>query len=120
MKLLRVLEQREVTKIGAIRPRSIDIRVIAATNRDIEAEVARGAFRRDLYYRLAAVTVVIPPRRDRRDEILGLASLFIAQATTDGRREPPRISLDAREILELYAWPGSRPRACSASHGARW
>jgi two-component system response regulator AtoC len=107
VKLLRVLEQREVTKIGAIRPRSIDVRVIAATNRDIEAEVARGAFRRDLYYRLAAVTVVIPPLRERREEILGLANLFIAQATTDGRREPPRLSREAREILEAYAWPGN-------------
>ena len=107
VKLLRVLEQREVTKIGAIRPRSIDVRIIAATNRDIEAEVARGAFRRDLYYRLAAVTVVIPPLRERREEILGLANLFIAQATTDGRREPPRLSFEAREILEAYAWPGN-------------
>jgi two-component system response regulator AtoC len=107
VKLLRVLEAREVTKIGAIRPRSIDVRIIAATNRDIEAEVARGAFRSDLYYRLAAVTVVIPPLRDRRDEILGLANFFIAQATTDGRREPPRLSLAARDILEAYAWPGN-------------
>ncbi|MDB4997833.1 MAG: hypothetical protein JWM74_5265 [Myxococcaceae bacterium] len=111
VKLLRVLEQKQVMKIGALRPRSIDVRFIAATNRDLEAEVSRGAFRRDLYYRLAAATVMIPPLRERRHEIVGLAGRFIAQAHTpvDGRegREVPRLSAEAREVLESYAWPGN-------------
>jgi DNA-binding NtrC family response regulator/pSer/pThr/pTyr-binding forkhead associated (FHA) protein len=108
VKLLRVLEQKQVMKIGALRPRSIDVRFIAATNRDLEAEVARGAFRRDLYYRLAAATVMIPPLRDRRDEIVGLAQRFIAHVHSgaDGR-EMPRLSAESREILESYAWPGN-------------
>ena len=108
VKLLRVLEQKQVMKIGALRPRSIDVRFIAATNRDLEAEVSRGAFRRDLYYRLAAATVMIPPLRERQHEIVGLANRFIAQAHNAAEgREVPRLSAEAREVLETYAWPGN-------------
>ena len=108
VKLLRVLEQKEVMKIGAVRPRSIDVRFIAATNRDLEAEVMRGAFRRDLYYRLAAATVVIPPLRERRDEIIGLANLFIAQScANEGLRAPPQLSAESEAVLQEYTWPGN-------------
>lgn len=107
-KLLRVLEQKEVLKIGALRPRSIDVRFIAATNRDLEAEVTRGAFRRDLYYRLAAETVLIPPLRERPHEIAGLAALFIAQSTSgSASRRVPRLTGEALSILESYTWPGN-------------
>jgi transcriptional regulator with PAS, ATPase and Fis domain len=108
VKLLRVLEQKEVLRIGAVRPRVVDVRFIAATNRDLEAEVTRGAFRRDLFYRLAAETVVIPPLRARRSEIVPLAERFIAhnRALADGRPRP-RLSPEARAILEAYAWPGN-------------
>jgi DNA-binding NtrC family response regulator len=108
VKLLRVLEHKEVMKIGAVRPRSIDVRFIAATNRDLEAEVTRGAFRRDLYYRLAGATVSIPPLRERADEILGLASLFIAQSAAAERMNcAPRLSDEARDVLVSYNWPGN-------------
>jgi transcriptional regulator with PAS, ATPase and Fis domain len=108
VKLLRVLEQKEVLRIGAVRPRAVDVRFISATNRDLEAEVTRGAFRRDLYYRLAAETVVIPPLRARRPEIVPLAERFIAhnRALEDGRPRP-HLSDQARAILEAYAWPGN-------------
>ena len=78
-KLLRVIETREVTRLGSVRPRRIDVRFIAATNRDLEAEVGRGAFRQDLYFRLAGITLTIPPLRERVDEIRQLAELFARQ-----------------------------------------
>ena len=106
-KLLRVLEQRQVLRIGAVRPRTIDVRLIAATNRDLENEVARGNFRRDLYYRLAATTVVIPPLRERRGEILGLARLFVEHYAARARRKPPRMGPDAHDALLNYTWPGN-------------
>jgi DNA-binding NtrC family response regulator len=107
VKLLRVLEHKQVMRIGAVRPRSVDVRFIAATNRDLEQEVARGAFRRDLYYRLAATTVMIPPLRERREEIVGLANHFITQTSANEGKTPPRLTTEAREILEAYAWPGN-------------
>jgi two-component system, NtrC family, response regulator AtoC len=75
-KLLRVLETREVTRLGSVRPRRVDLRFIAATNRDLETEIGRGSFRQDLYFRLAGITLTIPPLRDRLDEIRPLAETF--------------------------------------------
>lgn len=107
-KLLRVLEQRQVLRIGAVRPRNIDVRFIAATNRDLEAEVARGAFRRDLYYRLAGTTIVLPPLRERQAEIRGLADQFIEQwCIREGNERRPKLSKEALKWLEEYAWPGN-------------
>ena len=77
-KLLRVIETREVTRLGSVRPHRIDVRFIAATNRDLEAEVARGAFRADLYFRLNGITLTIPPLRSRLEEIRPLAETFAA------------------------------------------
>src|SRR6185503_6105666 len=76
VKLLRVIEERQVLRVGGLKPRPIDVRFIAATNRDLEVEVARGAFRQDLFFRLNGVTLVVPPLRDRVSEIEALARLF--------------------------------------------
>jgi len=108
VKLLRVLEDRKVMRVGGIKPTRIDVRFVAATNRDVETEVARGRFRQDLYFRLAGITLTIPPLRERVDEIAGLARLFLDQASGNlGRTEPLRLSRDALRLLEGYAWPGN-------------
>ncbi len=99
-KLLRVLEQREVLRVGALKPRAIDVRFVSATNRDLEAESAAGRFRQDLYFRLNGVTVTIPPLRERRAEILPLAKSFIGAAE-------PALSPEAAALLERYRWPGN-------------
>jgi DNA-binding NtrC family response regulator len=106
-KLLRVLETREVTRLGSVRPRRIDLRFIAATNRDLEAEVARGTFRQDLYFRFAGITLVIPPLRERLDEIRPLAETFAAQICRDLGRAPPIFPAPILMLLESYAWPGN-------------
>jgi pSer/pThr/pTyr-binding forkhead associated (FHA) protein len=90
-KLLRVLEEREVRRLGAVRSRVIDVRFIAATNRDLKLDIDAGRFRRDLHYRLNGITLSIPPLRERADEIEGLARAFVAQAAqTAGYRSVPR------------------------------
>jgi two-component system response regulator AtoC len=106
-KILRVIEQREVVRLGAVRARAIDVRFLSATNRDLQLEVSRGAFRSDLYFRLAAVTVMIPPLRDRNGEIVDLATAFLAQFAEHAGRRPPHLSYEAREALERYDWPGN-------------
>jgi DNA-binding NtrC family response regulator len=106
-KLLRVLEQREVTRVGALRPRPIDVRFVAATNRDLEAEVAASRFRQDLYFRLNGIALTLPPLRDRVDEIEPLCALFVAQACRAMGRAPTRIDAEAMALMKRYAWPGN-------------
>jgi DNA-binding NtrC family response regulator len=107
-KLLRVIETREVLPVGGLKARPIDVRFIAATNRDLEAEIDRGAFRRDLFFRLNGITLMIPPLRERRSEIASLASAFVRQAAESwGRKGIPSFSEAARDLLEGYAWPGN-------------
>jgi transcriptional regulator with GAF, ATPase, and Fis domain len=107
-KLLRVIDQREVMRLGTTTPHAIDVRFLAATNKDLEAEVLRGAFREDLFYRLNAAQIVIPPLRSRRDEIAPLARTFVADACKQmGRADRPRLSGRAIALLEAYAWPGN-------------
>ena len=106
-KLLRVLEQREVLRVGAVRPRAIDVRFVAATNRDLEQEIVRGRFRQDLYYRLNGFSLVIPPLRQRADEIEPLARHFISLSCRQLRRKPLDIAPDAVEALLAYEWPGN-------------
>jgi DNA-binding NtrC family response regulator len=107
-KLLRVIDRREVMRLGTTMPRAIDVRFIAATNRDLEAEVARGTFREDLFYRLNAAQITIPPLRQRRDEIGPLARTFVSIACRQaGRSTEPRISQEALALLLGYAWPGN-------------
>jgi two-component system, NtrC family, response regulator AtoC len=105
--LLVVLERREVLPVGAVRPRQIDVRFIAATNRNLLEDVAAGAFRRDLYHRLNGVTLEVPPLRERVTEIEGLARQFAHRAATSIRRTPPAISAEVLAALRAYAWPGN-------------
>lgn len=107
-KLLRVLENRQILRLGSVQPRTIDVRFIAATNRDPEAEVHKGSFRRDLYYRLAGIVLTLPPLRDRRSEIVPLAQRFLAAACRRANRSPvPALSPDAAALLQSYPWPGN-------------
>jgi two-component system response regulator AtoC len=106
-KLLRVIETREVQPIGALKPRAINVRFIAATNRNLEADIGAGKFRQDLYYRLNGITLNIPPLRERRSEILPLVRSFLAQFARESERTPPDVSPDAARLLESYPWPGN-------------
>ena len=107
VKLLRVLEDRQVTRVGALRGRQIDVRFVAATNRDLEEEVARGAFREDLYYRISGISIVIPPLRERVGEIAGLARLFAAQAARQSGWGEPELTSGALAAMAAYSWPGN-------------
>jgi transcriptional regulator with PAS, ATPase and Fis domain len=107
-KLLRILEDREVRRIGSLRPRHVDLRVVACTNRDLEAESEQGGFRRDLYFRLAGISIVIPPLRERTGEIEGLAREFLEQAAqSTGQRPAPVLTSEALVALRRYPWPGN-------------
>jgi two-component system response regulator AtoC len=106
-KLLRVLETREVARLGSVKPRKIDVRFLAATNRILEVEIERGAFRRDLYFRLNGITLTIPPLRARVGEIRRLAETFVQQASRDLGRPEPAIPPRVLTLLEAYSWPGN-------------
>jgi two-component system response regulator AtoC len=107
VKLLRVLESREVRRIGGLEARTLDVRFVAATHRDLRQLAASGAFRQDLFYRLNGMTVFIPPLRERRDEIPGLVSEFIAGACRAGGRAPLAIEPEALRLLQQHGWPGN-------------
>jgi two-component system, NtrC family, response regulator AtoC len=107
-KLLRVLEDSQVRRVGGLSARTIDVRIIAATHRDLESESAGGGFRKDLYFRLNGVAIDIPPLRDRPDEIAPLARAFVERAATRARRaQAPVVSPAAMAALAAYAWPGN-------------
>jgi transcriptional regulator with GAF, ATPase, and Fis domain len=105
--LLRVIERNEIRRIGARETRSVDVRVIAATNRDLEAEVARGAFRRDLFFRLNVVPLYLPPLRERREDIPELVEHVLAELRPRLGRPGLRVHQDALEALVLDPWPGN-------------
>ena len=107
VKVLRVIENREVRRIGGLDVRAIDVRFISATNRDLRAQVAKGVFRQDLFYRLNGITVRIPPLRQRRDEIPALASEFVAYEC--GRSNRPTLAVDpvALRFLQQQPWSGN-------------
>jgi len=106
-KLLRVLETREVARLGSVKPRKIDVRFLAATNRNLDAEVERGTFRADLFFRLNGITLTIPPLRARVGEIPRLAQTFVQQICRELGRTEPRIPLEVMGLLEAYSWPGN-------------
>jgi transcriptional regulator with PAS, ATPase and Fis domain len=107
VKLLRVLQQREVIPVGATEAKPVQARVLAATNRDLEEEMKRGNFRSDLYYRLNVISIVLPPLRDRPEDIAILAGAFLQRAG-EARGEPPRtLEPDALDALRRYSWPGN-------------
>ncbi len=106
-KLLHVLEHNEVMRVGAVKPRPIDVRFLAATNRNLESLVADGHFRRDLYFRLAGVPLHVPSLRERTDEIPAMARAFIEEACARPKRAAPEISTEAMARLVANRWPGN-------------
>jgi len=106
-KLLRVLERKVITRVGGTTEVATDARLIAATHRDLEADVRSGKFRQDLLFRIGGFTIVIPPLRDRQREIVPLAELFARTTAAEQGRPVPMIAQDAREVLAGYAWPGN-------------
>jgi DNA-binding NtrC family response regulator len=107
VKLLRVLEEREFMRVGGSAPIKVDVRVIAATNKDLEEEVRGGRFRRDLYYRLAVLSIRMPPLRERREDIPLLIHHFVQEFCRENDREFVGITDEAMEILQNYDWPGN-------------
>ncbi|HEY6005866.1 MAG TPA: sigma-54-dependent Fis family transcriptional regulator [Anaeromyxobacter sp.] len=107
VRLLRVLQERVIERVGGTEPISVDVRVVAATNRDLEEMVARGTFRADLYYRLAVFPVELPPLRERREEIRPLVTHFLARHAAAMNRRPPRVPEDVWLALEAHDWPGN-------------
>jgi two-component system response regulator HydG len=107
VKLLRVLQQREVIPVGATETIPIETRLIAATNRDLEAEMKTGRFRSDLFYRLNVIQIHLPPLRERRDDIPLLVERFLGALATGRREAPKRLSPEVTELLQEYAWPGN-------------
>ncbi len=107
VKLLRVLEDRRLSRLGAVTPRELDVRFISATHRDLRAAVAAGSFREDLYYRLSGITLAIPPLRERLAELAGLVEQFVAAASQRLDRTPPSIAPATLARLRTHAWPGN-------------
>jgi two-component system nitrogen regulation response regulator NtrX len=102
-----VLQEGEVTRIGGARPRRVDVRVLAATNKRLEDEIAAGRFREDLYYRLNVVPIHVPPLRERRDDIPLLVQHFLAQFAHEGGAARAGITAEAVQRLAAHDWPGN-------------
>src|SRR6266567_2936986 len=107
VKLLRVLETRSFFRLGGNKEVKIDVRVLAATNRNLEQAMKEGQFRSDLYFRLAVLPIHLPPLRERPADILLFASRFIDEFNKSLGRNVRRISLEARRYLQAYSWPGN-------------
>ena len=107
IKLLRVLQEREFDRVGGERTLRADVRVIAATNKDLEEEVEHGRFREDLYYRLDVIPIRMPALRERRDDILALAAHFLDRHSQELGREIPELTSEAKRLLLDYEWPGN-------------
>ncbi len=110
-KLLRVLEQRESRRVGANRSTKVDVRVIAATNRDLKEEVRQGRFREDLFFRLSVVSLTLPPLRERKDDIVPIVKHILGKSAfnkdKDGKQKVSQISPEAEAVLTGYDWPGN-------------
>jgi DNA-binding NtrC family response regulator len=106
-KLLRVIEDKRVRPLGATDETTVDVRVIAATNADLEKAVADGRFRSDLFYRIATVTMAVPPLRDRPEDIALLIKHFLVRASAEAGKVPPELDAETSEILTRYRWPGN-------------
>ena len=107
VKLLRVLQEREFERLGGTEPLKVDVRMIAATNKDLETAVTGGAFRQDLLYRLNVFTIFVPPLRERKSDVLLLADHFVEKLSTDHGKQVKRISTPAIDALVSYHWPGN-------------
>ncbi|HEX4001650.1 MAG TPA: sigma-54 dependent transcriptional regulator [Candidatus Acidoferrales bacterium] len=106
-KLLRVLEECEIERVGGDRPFAVDVRVVVATHRNLEEQVRQGTFREDLYHRVFVFPIVLPPLRERREDIRVLAEHFVRQLGEQNHWKPKTLSAGAIEVLERYAWPGN-------------
>jgi DNA-binding NtrC family response regulator len=106
-KLLRALQEQQIDRVGGTKTIDVDVRVITATNRDLEGDVAAGRFRADLFYRINVVPLEIPPLVERRDDIERLSVHFVARCSSRAGREPAKLSRDAIAALERYPWPGN-------------
>jgi len=106
VKLLRALQERVVERVGSTRPLEVDVRVVAATNRDLDREVAEGRFRQDLFYRINVVPLHLPPLRERREDVRLLAGHFLERAAAEQGRTC-ELAPDTLAALEAYAWPGN-------------
>jgi DNA-binding NtrC family response regulator len=106
-KLLRVIQERDFTPVGAVKPKTVDIRFVAATNKDLEKEVQEGRFREDLFYRLNVITIPLPPLRERREDIEPLVRHFLGKHSKRIIKQVTDISDDALELLTAYTWPGN-------------
>ena len=106
-KILRVLDEKKFQRVGGGRALTTDVRVIAATNKDLEAEIENGSFREDLYYRLNVVPIDVPPLRDRAKDIPALTEIFLAEAAASNREKRKTIAANALDILTKYPWPGN-------------
>jgi DNA-binding NtrC family response regulator len=106
-KLLRFLEQGEVLPVGDTRPQRVDVRVVAATNVDLEQRVADGKFREDLFYRLSVIRIYVPPLRERREEIAHLSTFFLREASERLRKPNVRLTADTLDIFDAFPWPGN-------------
>jgi two-component system response regulator PilR (NtrC family) len=107
VKLLRVLQQKVVRKVGSNEEEAVDVRIIAATNRDLAEMIAAGTFREDLYYRIQVIPIRLPPLRDRREDVPLLADFFVRKYGEELGTTPKRISTAAMAVLETYRWPGN-------------
>jgi len=107
VKLLRAIQEREVVPVGATDPVDIDVRIIAATNRDLEQEIRRGTFRSDLYYRLNVISLHLPPLRERPEDVALLAEHFLHALAEDKGGTPRTLTPDALSALQAYEWPGN-------------
>lgn len=107
VKILRVLQEREIERVGGERTKKVDVRIIAATNRDLEEEVAAGRFREDLYYRLNVIPLHLPPLRERGDDILLLTDFFLRKFCAQKQRPTLTLTEDVQRVLEAYPWPGN-------------
>ena len=106
-KLLRVIQEKEIQRVGGEETLQVDVRILAATNRDLPAEVSSGKFREDLFYRLNVVTVNVPPLRDRLDDIPLLASYFLERYAEKNRKQIKGFTPVAMDMLLKYVWPGN-------------
>ena len=106
-KLLRALQEGEIRPLGATQSKQVNVRIVAATNRNLEAEVMAGRFREDLYYRLKVFPIRVPPLRERRDDIAPLANFFLARYTREMGKSVPGFAQETLEILSAYDFPGN-------------
>jgi DNA-binding NtrC family response regulator len=107
VKLLRVLQDKEVFMVGSMRPRKVDVRILAATNMDLPARVQKGSFREDLFFRISVITIEVPPLRERGEDVLLLARHFLQKFAQESNRPAPQLSDNVLQVLSNYSWPGN-------------